>query len=346
MEGLTARPMVLKQANLSRIREVIKAKGTATRAEIAEETNISSTTVRSLLTEMQQNGEIESVGYDESSGGRKAERYALNPNRYYGVAFCISDNKMDSLLINMCGEILETVRIEAGDGDYQQVITDYMDKIMKEKEIKSIGIGVPGIVEGGSFWKQDAEDKRLYKSDIGEQLAEKYKVPVVMENDLNATAIGFQRCYEHEFPCENPEDSNMVYLHFEKGCISAGIIAGGKIIRGYRNFAGEVGLIPVEDEKLLDEWLSEAESDIRYTDAVIKVLCWICGILNPQYIVLGGPGIRKDCVAPISDGLLPMFPKHMQAEILYSPDVWGDYHEGMAYLTAGKMFGAVQLIKE
>lgn len=43
MNQLTARPKLLKQANLTLIRKVIKAKGTATRAEIAMETKISST---------------------------------------------------------------------------------------------------------------------------------------------------------------------------------------------------------------------------------------------------------------------------------------------------------------
>ena len=78
MDSLTARPNILKQANLSLIRRAIKAKGTSTRAEIAIETRISSTTVRSLLSEMLENGEIESIGLDESSGGRKAQRYRLN----------------------------------------------------------------------------------------------------------------------------------------------------------------------------------------------------------------------------------------------------------------------------
>ena len=58
MDTLTARPRLLKQANLSLIRRVIKNRGTATRAEIAGETQISSTTVRSLLAEMLENGEI------------------------------------------------------------------------------------------------------------------------------------------------------------------------------------------------------------------------------------------------------------------------------------------------
>lgn len=85
MDTITARPRLLKQANLSLIRKVIKSKGTATRAEIAAETKISSTTVRSLLAEMMENGEIQGIGHDESSGGRKAERYGFKPDQYYGA---------------------------------------------------------------------------------------------------------------------------------------------------------------------------------------------------------------------------------------------------------------------
>lgn len=107
MDSLTARPNLLKQANLSLIRRVIKTNGSATRAEIALETRISSTTVRSLLSEMLENGEIEGIGLDESSGGRKAQRYRLNPERYHGAAFCLLDDRVIFLLVNMCGEIVE-----------------------------------------------------------------------------------------------------------------------------------------------------------------------------------------------------------------------------------------------
>lgn len=346
MDTLTARPQLLKQANISLIRRVIKSRGTATRAEIAEETQISSTTVRSLLTEMMQNGEIESIGYDESSGGRKAERYTLNPGRYYSVAFCIAENQIHGLLVNVCGEILEEAVLEAPDEDYESAITAFLDDLMEKKEIRSIGIGVPGIVERGSFWRKPNRGEELYKVDIGDRLAARYKIPIVMENDLNATAIGFGRCYQNEFPEENPEDTNMAYLHFEKGCVSAGFIADGKVIRGSSNFAGEISLIPMEDGRILDEWISESAGDTQYTSLVIRIISWICGILNPEYVVLGGPDLRKECIGPIEEGLFALLPKNMYAKILYASDMWHDYHEGMAYLTAGKMFDEIQFIKE
>lgn len=346
MDKLTARPTLLKQANLSLIRRVIRSKKTATRAEIAEETKISSTTVRSLLTEMLQKGELESIGYDESNGGRKAQRYRFSPNRYYGAAFCITDSQAHALLTNVCGEIIETTKLKIEDGNFEQAIENFLDDLLSKREIKAIGIGVPGIVEGGCFWRVNKENREWEKIDIGDVFTRKYGIPVILENDINATAIGFGICYEKEFPCEELKKTNMAYLHFEDGCVSAGFITGGQIIRGFHNFAGEVGLLTMEDGRTLDASILAAVEDTEYVNWIVKIVSWICGILNPQYIALGGPSLREKCIGPIGDGLLVSLPKSMLAEILYAPDVWHDFHEGMAYLTAGKIFDEVQFIKE
>ena len=187
---------------------------------------------------------------------------------------------------------------------------------------------MPGAVEGKGYWRTNEADGKLYKIDIGDSLEKRYKIPVVLENDLNATAIGFGRCYAKEFPCENPENTNMAFLYFEKGCVSAGFISGGRVVRGHHNFAGELGLLPMEDGKTLDACMAEPMEDVRYVDLVVRVISFICGILNPQYVVLGGPSLQKDCIGPIGDGLSAFLPKHLLAEILYSPDVWHDYLTG------------------
>lgn len=346
MDTLTGRPELLRQANLSLIRRAIRRKGTATRGEIAEETKISSTTVRTLLTQMMTAGEIESVGFDKSGGGRKAERYRFRADQYYGAAFCIGDGQIDVLLVDACGEICETARLETADREFEQVITAYLDELLPHREIKSVGIGVPGVVDGGSYWKKYRNSDELYREDLGERIIRRYGIPVVMENDMNATAIGFGRCYGKEFPEENPEDMNLAYLHFDKGCIGAGFIAGGRIVRGYNNFAGELGLIPMDDGRTMDQWLSDPVQDAKYIDLVTKIICWICAILNPQYIALGGPSLREDCVGPVGDGLFALLPRHMSPQILYSPDVQQDYHDGMAYLTVSGMFDEIQLRRE
>lgn len=347
MDTITARPGLLKQANLSSIRKVIKARTTATRAEIAHETRISPTTVRSLLSEMLQNGELESEGFDQSSGGRKAQRYRLKADRYFGAAFCLADSRVHCLIVNLFGEIVEHSVEEVCDGNVEASIDSFLGAQIKQREIRSIGVGVPGIVNkpGTGYMQKDPLTGRFCKVNLGDALARKYSLPVILENDINATAIGFGRCYESEFPDENPQDTNMAYLHFEECCITAGFLSGGRILRGCNNFAGELSLVPMEDGRSLDQWMAEPMDDAEYTRLVIKVIGWVLAVLNPQYVALGGPGLRRDCVGPIGDGLLALVPDPMFAEILCSFDPWQDYCLGMAYLTAEKIFDGVQFIR-
>ena len=346
MDRLTAKPQLLKQVNLSLVRKTIREKGSATRAEIAEETQISSTTVRTILSEMMERGEIESIGYDESSGGRKAERYHMKADCYHGAVFCISGLEMHSLLINACGEIQETRCLSVPDRNFEQEIMTILDDLTSRMEIKTVGIGVPGIVQGGAYWKKRMIDDKLCRIDIGDRISQKYHVPVVLENNLNATTIGFGKCYQSQYPKEAPEDINMAYLHFAKGCVSAGFIAGGRIIRGNNNFAGELGLVPLEDGRTLDEWMADPMNDAQYTKLIAKVIYWVCGILNPQYIALAGSDLRKECIGPITDTVYSFLVQPVVPEILYSADVWEDYHHGMSGLTMDRMFDEVQFVME
>lgn len=345
MDTLTGRPGLLKQANLSKIRGFLKARGTATRAEIASETGISSTTVRSLLAELLEAREIESVGHDASSGGRKAERYRLDPERYHCAVICMTNAQTHGLLVDICGQVVETTLLEPEEGDFEQSIVAFLDDLTARLEIRSIGLGVPGVVDGGGYWKKRRDSDLLYKVPLGDLVAQRYGLPVVMENDLKATALGFGRCYEREFPQEDPRNTDMAYLQFEKGCVSAGFLVAGRLVQGSKNFAGELGLVPMGGG-LLDDWVSGAADDAQYVDRLVQILSWICAILNPQYIALGGPDMRKDCIGPIGDGLSALLPAHMLAELLYAPDMWHDYHDGMAYLAAGRMFEEIQLVRE
>lgn len=279
-----------------------EGKGTATRAEIAEETNISSTTVRSLLNEMFKDREIEGIGYDESSGGRKAERYRLKPDRYHCAAFCISGEQIHALLINVCGEIVDISYLDVEGGDYEKEIFGYLDRLAAEWEIRAIGIGAPGIVEGSGYWREDSESRELCWTDIGTLLSERYQAPVLLENDLNAIAIGFGKRYEEELKNKQPELTNMAYVRFEKGCISAGFISGGRIIRGWSNFAGELGLVMAGEDGVPD---MNTMDEVRYTKRLVQILSWICvqaALATPvQFLRLccQGRWRRKSCMQKI-----------------------------------------------
>lgn len=344
MNNIMGKPHALKQVNLSTVRKAIKEKGSATRAEIVNATNISVTTVRTLLTEMLENNEIIPAGQDESIGGRKAIRYQLKKDRFFGVGLCLTSENIRYITVDICGDIHESGSLPA-QGDISEAVISLLDELFTKLEIKSIGIGVPGIVEGLKYRTKNAEGL-LEVHSVGELINERYGVPVILENDLNAIALGFGRCYLKQYPNETCESINMAYIHFDKHCLSAGFLSAGRILRGWNNFVGELGLYPVDDTRTMDDLLGSPLEDEQYARIVAKMLAGICCVLNPQYIALGGSHFRKDCLGLITECFDSTLPDKMSAEILYAEDVWHDYLGGMAYLTADQIFSNVLLVKE
>ena len=76
------------------------------------------------------------------------------------------------------------------------------------------------------------------------------------------------------------------------------------------------------------------------------MIFWVCGILNPQYVALAGKDLRTECIGPISDTVYSFLVRSVMPEILYSADVWGDYHNGMSILTAEKILEAARSSRE
>lgn len=342
MKDRIGKPQALKEVNLSILRKIIREKGTATRAELVLQSDLSTTTVRSLLLEMITNGEVTQTGHDESQGGRRAVRYALSKERFWGLAFCLGGDWVEYYLLDICGVILQSSGFSTDD-DAEKAICDFLDQWTGP--VSAIGIGVPGIAKGLTYQRKNAEGQ-LETYPIGETIERRYGIPVVLENDLNAITMGFGCCYLAEFPEEKCENVNMAYLHFGRDCLSAGFLCGGRLLRGWNHFVGELGLFPVNGSQTLDEAIASMPPEEEYCRIVSKLLAGICCVLNPQYIAVGGESFRTACLARIAEELAEALPPEMAAEIIYAKDPSHDYATGMAYLTAEKFFSDVRLVEE
>ncbi len=343
MSIISMNPKNMKQVNIANIREMLRSLGSATRAELAEHINVSTTTVRSLLCEMQENDEILVIGQDDSSGGRRAERYQLNPERFYGAAFCVKDNMVQYFILNLFGTIVMEDSFPFISDDLEDNMFDVLERELATDTLRAICIGVPGIVtKDGYKWKNT--DGEFDKCVVGKKLREHFNIPVILENDLNLITVGMGQCHQQMFPQESDDELDIAYVHFEEGCVSAGFLSGGRLVRGWNNYSGELGIMPVDEGLFLVQKLSSTEDIMQYSKIITTIIKWIILILNPRYLTLGGAAFRKEAMGIVEDILYADLPSETLPEILYADNTWYDYKSGLSTLCVDQMFCSLSLI--
>jgi glucokinase len=143
------------------------------------------------------------------------------------------------------------------------------------ERITAVGVGIPGRVLPETGEVQLAVNLGLRSYPLGPRLAERMKVPVFIENDVRAAAIG---AYYHLQQYE--QITSMAYLGIGTG-INAGLILNGKVYRGANGMAGEIGHTVVDEN---------------------GVIC-NCGQRGCLESVAAGPAITRQAInAGITDG--------------------------------------------
>ncbi|WP_033515715.1 ROK family protein [Bifidobacterium cuniculi] len=104
---------------------------------------------------------------------------------------------------------------------------------------RSIGIGTPGKVDVASGNVSDIANLSVDTVALGSDVARRTGLPVQVENDVNAAAIGAARML-------GTADAHVVaFLNLGTG-LAAGILRDGRLDHGARHTVGEIGHIPVE----------------------------------------------------------------------------------------------------
>jgi glucokinase len=106
-------------------------------------------------------------------------------------------------------------------------------------DVEAIGVGVPGRVDRATGSVTFAVNLGWQHLPLGERLATTLGVPVAVENDVRTAAAGL-----HRLAPFGPVD-DLAYLSIGTG-ISAGIVLGGRLHRGVRGVAGEIGHVVLE----------------------------------------------------------------------------------------------------
>jgi glucokinase len=162
------------------------------------------------------------------------------------IGIDIGGTKTDAVAVTTEGTIAHQLRLPTGFGP-EAVVETAIAAVMQLADLAgrgvadfgSIGIGIPGAVDNGTGRVSHAVNLGLDGLDLGADLSARLGRDVRIDNDVNAAALGAFHLLE------KPSTYSMAYLNLGTG-LAAGIVLGGKLWRGSRGTAGEIGHIPVD----------------------------------------------------------------------------------------------------
>lgn len=162
------------------------------------------------------------------------------------VGIDIGGTKTDAVALAADGSVLAEHRLATGFGAAAVLASAETavralaaDARVDVAEFATIGVGIPGAVDTASGRVTHAVNLGLEDLDLGGELAARLGRPVRVENDVNAAALGAWQALG------GGATQSMAYLNLGTG-LAAGLVLGGRLWRGSRGVAGEIGHIPVD----------------------------------------------------------------------------------------------------
>lgn len=276
-------PNDIKDQNRKIIFDIFLQEPDLAKIEVSERTTMSSVTVNKIVDFFEKIGIVTAKGEcREGSGGlgRKRGIYSFNPDSYLTIGVELISNKVSATLVNLYSEVIDSYEID-GEVQFQMnnfveilqdIVDKFSDKINKQKsKMIGIGIGVDGAI---NFQKKTIRIRTVdnqrevdysYES-ILDKIAEKIKLPIILENDVNASTMA--EFSDLDRGGEGPTD--MLQIALGEG-IGAGLILNKKLYRGLSVSVGELEYMCFDKEYVHHPssvgWL-ESKMSLSYLERV------------------------------------------------------------------------------
>lgn len=239
---------LIKQLNEIRILNYIRDEGQVSRIDLAKRSKMSKVAVSEIVNRLVKSGYVIEIGKGESTkrGGKRPTLLKLNPNNRYVIGIDVKRHFTKVGIANIESNILEQEYFEYEVGisvdQWTSQTFDKIDLLLTKHNVvldKLIGIGIaiPGVVnyEKGELRFADTLPN-WGNTPIVPEFLRRYKVPVVMENDVNTLALA------ENLIGAGKDEANLICIWIGAG-IGAGIIVDNHLIRGQTGNAGEIGYL-------------------------------------------------------------------------------------------------------
>lgn len=354
-------------SNISQAFETIWREKEISRIDIARKLNVYRSTVSNIIDILLENKIIceGQRGEAGEKGGRKPIYLSINKDFGVIAGIEIQPEFFNIAVIDFSGE---TIFTDAGDINSkintQEDFISLLDTIIKplishlEKEgqkLLGISLAIPGIVDTHKGQIKNSVSFNLRDMDFSTTVLNRYKVPLLVENDAKCCA------WLHKGQTEEVKDFICVLAREHKIdgiAVGLSVVMNNKIINGHNYAAGEYISVSWRKDKKGQTGLPEAviktltsvdDSYKEWVKDLFSTLTVMIPLLEPCKIYLHGQKQeRKDQIEKIISSDVSQFEGAMEnfgAQLVISKDDGFEIAKGAAFMYLQKLF-EIQYLEE
>ncbi|GAA0321428.1 ROK family protein [Kineococcus aurantiacus] len=239
-------------ATLAGVVDLVRAGRATTRPALVDASRLSRKVVTQRVEQAIGLGLLEHGELAPSSGGRPSRTLRFRAGSGHVYAALIGAAEITAAVLDLGGTLVGTAHedwpVAEGPEPTLQRVHDLFTTLARRTGVTvpwGIGVGVPGPVEYATGRLVAPPIMPGWNGfSVRSWLRDHYDAPVWVDNDVNLMALG-------EWTRATPHDGrDMLFVKVGSG-IGAGLVVRGRVLRGDRGAAGEIGHVHVSDDPRL-----------------------------------------------------------------------------------------------
>ncbi|HEX6636312.1 MAG TPA: ROK family transcriptional regulator [Steroidobacteraceae bacterium] len=346
-KSVNGRGMHLSGTNLERAGDhnqrvtlhAIRVNGPITRAELATITGLTAPAIANITKRLLVDNLIQDAGRRRGGRGQPATKLVINPDSWFSLGLNVDRDHITLVVLDFEGRVRARASREVNFAlprDVEQFFAKSADKLLAKvgigrERLVGIGVALPDDMPRAATLPQQPANYGIWAStDVASLLTSTLRVPVFVENDAAAAAMG-----EMQFGLGKKHQTFFYILI--TAALGGSLVIDGNHFRGATGRSGELGMLRGRDaggherqiqnivslsalysrlaaqgikvsaphelgelaangQAIVDAWVESA------VDALIDPLVSINCLINPEAVLIGG---RLPCgiVDQVSNGL-------------------------------------------
>ncbi|NHA69945.1 ROK family transcriptional regulator [Phycicoccus flavus] len=252
--GLTADQVAVRRHNLSLVLRHLRVHGDRSRARIAADVGLNKATVSSLVAELAARGLVVEGETERGGVGRPGRVVEIAATTLVAVGAEVNTDYVSVLVTNLRGEAvaerrvaLDTAAMAATDvlSRLAALCRTVLDPVVREgSDVVGLTLALPGIVAPATGTVDDAPNLGWRGTPVVDVLRTALGDPVYpidLDNEANLSALA-------ELEVRHPETARELILITGAVGVGGGVVTSGRLLRGGRGFAGELGHMHFEPD--------------------------------------------------------------------------------------------------